>query len=381
MSEAAEAFSSDADFARSESAANGLSARLLSLVGTPSPKLHATLSVVQTLAKVSFGEFEFISANTLADLKSNFHSSSEKPRSVLLYADYPQPELVSMLVCLDAPVAICADDFVTLAHYSVVWRQFGGADAARFASMGLVNIEPLMTTPPPRSLIIIDGKIQLRELVADLAKLYRIPTTSSLIDEVLANLGEAGKADVSLSGFAARTTVGFVRAREILERRSPLENELIDFLAAQYEGIVSGYKLEALEWPPFALLRPDYPDRLTVGPIDLTGPARFIYYGPYFALPLGAWKAVVAIEVQACFSDNNIAIDIISGDILAIIRTKLPSQGVYSCEIYFEIMDSSKPVEIRMQLLTGAIEGVLMLRKVTLHRLNGLEEGDSDSGL
>ena len=80
-----------------------------------------------------------------------------------------------MLVGVDAPVAIRADDFVTLAHYSVIWREYGCSGAARFASMGLVNIEPLITAPPQKSLIINDGEVQLVELVSKLAELYGVP--------------------------------------------------------------------------------------------------------------------------------------------------------------------------------------------------------------
>jgi hypothetical protein len=47
---------------------------------------------------------------------------------------------------------------------------------------------------------------------------------------------------------------------------------LIDFLAPQYSGIARGRRLEKLDWPVCALLRPEFPDRLTIGPS--TSPAR-----------------------------------------------------------------------------------------------------------
>jgi hypothetical protein len=113
---------------------------------------------------------------------------------------------------------------------------------------------------------------------------------------------------------------------------------------------------------------------MTIGPIDLTGPARYIYYGPYFALPAGVWSAKISFEVQDCLSDNQVALDVVADQILAIVRTKLPAQGVYRCQIDFEIQDPSKPVEIRVQLLTGAIEGVIQLRRIELHRRGALDE-------
>jgi hypothetical protein len=167
--------------------------------------------------------------------------------------------------------------------------------------------------------------------------------------------------------------------RAALEGRSPLETELIDFLAPQYDGVAQGRRLEQLEWPVYALLRPEFPDRLTIGPIDLTGPARYIYYGPYFALPAGAWSAEIALEVQDCYSDNQVGIDITAGKVLAMIKAALPPTGVYGCQIQFEIEDPSKPVEIRMQLLTGAIEGVIQLHRIAIHRVNSLDEPDDEA--
>ncbi len=125
-------------------------------------------------------------------------------------------------------------------------------------------------------------------------------------------------------------------------------------------------------------MRPDFPDRLTIGPIDLTGPARFIHYGPYFALPRGRWRADLVFEVSGCLSDNQIAIDVVSGTVLSVIKMKLPPQGVYGCEIPFEIRVASNPVEIRLQLLTGAIEGFLALRSLNLSRV-ALSEGAAEA--
>ena len=111
----------------------------------------------------------------------------------------------------------------------------------------------------------------------------------------------------------------------------------------------------------------------------MTGPARHIYFGPYFALPAGAWSADIALEVQDCYSDNQIAVDVFADRILSIVRTQLPPSGVYGCQIPFEIKDPSKPVEIRMQLLTGAIEGVIQLHRIAIRRLNSLDELDDEA--
>jgi hypothetical protein len=179
---------------------------------------------------------------------------------------------------------------------------------------------------------------------------------------------------MTLGQYVARSQSPFDDARKRLEQRSPLENELIDFLAPHYDEIAQGRPLKELDWPAYALLRPEFPDRLTTGPIDLTGPARHIHYGPYFALPAGFWDADISLELQDCFSDNQIAVHAFSERILSMVTTKLPARGVYGCQIRFEIVEPNKPVEIHLQLLTGAIEGIIQVRGIRLRRIASLDE-------
>ena len=60
----------------------------------------------------------------------------------------------------------------------------------------------------------------------------------------------------------------------------------------------------------------------------------------------GLWSADILLEVQDCFSDNQIAVDVCAAEILAIIKMKLPARGVFGCRIEFEVVDPSKPVQI-----------------------------------
>jgi hypothetical protein len=351
---------------------------LVSIAGTPSLTLYATMNVVRALTQVLLGDHIVVVANSLEVLRKEFPSrAARKGQSVVLISDYPEPELLGTLYQLNAPLAVCIDDFATIAHYSVVTRGFGGAAAARFAMMGLVYIERAAISPPPLSLIVNDPNIALATLIDDLAALYRLPMEDDSLAKVLASLGQAEQGDLTLAEYAAVTFPICENAREILERRSPLENELIDFLALQYDGIARGRRLERLEWPVYALLRPEFPDRLTVGPIDLTGPARYIYYGPYFSLPAGTWSVDISIEVSDCFSDDQIEIDVTAVKVLAAVRAKLPRAGVYGCQIRFEIEHPSQPVEIRLALLKGAIEGVIRMHSIKLHRLANLDVAES----
>ena len=225
-----------------------------------------------------------------------------------------------------------------------------------------------MSNPPKLSALIVDGNASLTALIVDLAHLYRLPLEADTVDRVLEFLGVKGAADIRLDDFSAKAVAFPGNARGVLQGRSPLESELIDFLAPQYDKLFGVGQPLHLEWPVYALMRPEYPDRLTTDSIDLTGPARFLFYGPYFALPASHWRAEIEFDLADCHSENVVGIDIFAEKVLSAVRTRLPPSGSYGCDLWFQIDDPSRPVELRMRLLTGAIEGEISLRRIRLTR-------------
>ncbi len=349
------------------------------IVGTPSPILYAVTNILRAIIQISLGQHGIVVANSLPSLAEQLRASQDgRVQPLVVVSDYPNPSFLDTILTAETPLVICADDFTTIAHYSIITRDMSGVTAARFAMMGLVNIERALVSPPRRSLVVKYSSMMC-ELIKDLAQLYALPISAEAISDVISYLGKSVVDSISLDTYTQSSFPSLAHVRQMLDDRSPLENELIDFAAGQYNRIVDGQPLRQLEWPTYALLRPEFPDRLTIGSIDLTGPARFIYYGPYFALSPGVWNAEIGIEVQDCLSDNRIAIDIFSEEILAQISAKLPAHGVYGCEIRFGVSDASKPIEVRVQLLTGAIEGLFMVRSIRLSRIAPPASGDEGS--
>ena len=102
---------------------------------------------------------------------------------------------------------------------------------------------------------------------------------------------------------------------------------------------------------------------------DMTGPSRFLTYGPYFCLPCGRWAAEWQFTVQENHSGNVLILDIATGTSVVPFTAKLPSQGVFSAEFEFPVEDARTPIEVRVALGEGAIEGRLAIGPVRLRRL------------
>jgi hypothetical protein len=348
---------------------------VLAIVGTPSPVSYGVFDVLRATVRVTESDCLVVSANSLAEFESAL--AREPPNSkAIVVSDYPQTDLLSLIRERNVPIIVCVERFEVIAHLSVVARGYTGVDAARHATCSLVNVGDLITARRKDVAVVNHANVSIWKLVAAFGAILGLDIDWSRQMAVVRSLVEEGGEATSIGDYVKRLTPDMSGVRDALNLRSPLEGDLLDALASDYDVIFQRQRLEKLEWPTFALLRPDFPDCLTVGPIDLTGPARCIYYGPYFALPRGRWRATLAIEASDCLSDNQIMIDVTSGDVLAILKATLPSQGVCGCEMQFEIRNPSTPVEIRLHLLTGAIEGCLMLRSIRLDRIAFPDDGD-----
>ncbi len=108
--------------------------------------------------------------------------------------------------------------------------------------------------------------------------------------------------------------------------------------------------------------------------IELCGPSRCLIWGPYIHLQKGRWTARVDLEIIENYSSNSFLIDVIAyPEQLFALNAELPIQGVFRCELPFEIDSISRAVEIRVMLKQGAIEGRLLIRRIELQCADGVD--------
>ena len=91
-------------------------------------------------------------------------------------------------------------------------------------------------------------------------------------------------------------------------------------------------------------------------------------YGPYLHLPVGRWRVSIEMELVDCLSDNRLGIEAVSGRVVAAVTMRLPPQGRRGLDLDFDVTDPFLAIELRFQLLTGAIEGGFRLLHVGISR-------------
>jgi hypothetical protein len=95
-------------------------------------------------------------------------------------------------------------------------------------------------------------------------------------------------------------------------------------------------------------------------PVDLTGPARCLIYGPYLCLPQGRWLLEASLHIKITHGSNRLGFDIIEkGSLRNEFYFDIAQSGSYDISIPFEVTNSFSPMEFRLHLGSGSIGGEL----------------------
>lgn len=345
---------------------------LFATFGAPSALSYATNRIVLQIARTLFAQPSLIQATGVADLKHAWENlDAAQRKSVVLFSDCPQGELLQLIIATRAPIVVVVEDISSILFYVMRSRGMDFPQTTRFVTQVLCALERAGKSPNVLRISSLDLGRSLRNLIAGLVQFYGAQCDVAQFDEMVASVsvGMAGGTD---------TVYDFVEAHFPHARTDQLQK--IDLTDAQrrqlavlergYGELVAGRPLTAVNWPTELFLKWDVQGAFLDGAIELTGPARFIICGPYLHLPEGHWRMTVEIGVEECFSDNRLGADIFSQDILTAVEFRLPANGDFAFDLDFQIVNTLAPIELRVQLLTGAIEGRLTLRSVELRFLD-----------
>lgn len=344
---------------------------LLASFGSPSALGYATSNILRHIGNEIFGAHFYIQAAHLEEFKQHWHSvDAEQRKCVVFFSDCPHREITAMIATVRAPIVLVVEDFGSIFSYVRRSREMEFAPAARFTTQVICALNHLLLLPNIMRISPADYGRSLSTFVEGLISFYGAPCDDVKFSSIMTGLAPEGSGIHTLYDYVA---AHFPHARhdDAKGQLSAVEHNVLDRLSEDYGRLISGDVLNELIWPTPMFLKWDVQGAFLDGPIELLGPARFIICGPYLHLPEGAWRMSVQIEVAECFSDNRIGADIFSERILTAITAKLPPAGRFGFDLDFDVVNTLAPVEIRMQLLTGAIEGRLSLVDVRLKRRGG----------
>lgn len=105
------------------------------------------------------------------------------------------------------------------------------------------------------------------------------------------------------------------------------------------------------------------------GPLDLTGPSRFVFYGGYFSVPQGEWIAYVDFDLHECEPVPQFRIDIArlyqGGEtMLGFTEFSASVSGRYRAAVFFRIEDPYAVIDFRMRNERAVFDGRFELQHI-----------------
>jgi hypothetical protein len=344
-------------------------AMLLSVCGTQSPLSISIARIMEVIAKNTLGGTGYVHAQGIGQLRDAWSTIPPASRqAVVLFSDGPQADLIKLLIDSGAAMVVCIDDFADIIGFQMVQTGKDFVAAVRMTTMTLMPVAELLQSANPLTLTAAKYDVPLIEIVSELIDFFKINVSQEQFEAILIRLGHGTVKDNTLRQFIADEFPEWTPYDVAFSALPRGDLKLVEDLAQSYRTIGDGHPLGNAYWPLTFFEHGDTPDHAMTGAVALTGPARTVFRGPYLHLSQGPWIAEVQIQVTDCRSDTIACTDVFSGGVLNAVSMRLPRRGAYEYDIAFEIKDPMKPVEIRLHLLKGAIEGELLLLGVRISR-------------
>ena len=326
--------------------------------GVSTPFAYWGFDAVREVVRALAGETLHLHLTNLQAMRDGFAARGRA--SVVVTADLPDPELVGFLRQSGLPIIAFGDSIDDMIDWTARSRSCSIARATRFTSQVLSGLTPAFLTP---NILILGPQTPPREIVRAIVAYLAPKAGSEVADQLFQDLtrdgwlAPGGPADWRAEPAPTPPPEAGLSSEPdaLIATRGSLEG---------YAAIFRGAAPERIVWPLSLFHCPSAKNWR--GPIDLTGPARAVIYGPYLHLPVGSWIVRVEFEIDGAVSGVEAATDVVTTEVVVEKLFDMPEKGIFAYELAFGVVDPHRPIEIRLFTKRSAIEGLLLVRSVVV---------------
>jgi hypothetical protein len=176
-----------------------------------------------------------------------------------------------------------------------------------------------------------------------------------IVDELSGASRDAGTTDV---------------ARDWTARIPETGHKMVDGALSGYREYFTGGTLGQLVWARDLFILVSDPSRGPTEPLDVSGGARYLWFGPYIDLPSGSWTAHVVLGFSPETAGHSFVVDAFAGRQLAATTVVPASGGIYTTEVTFTLGEQrGMGAEIRVMVTSEIARGHLAFGRVVLQPL------------
>lgn len=329
-------------------------------LGVPSAYCLYGTNLVYNIAYALHGETQFVAASTPDQLREAFVSRGGRP--VVLSSENMELQVTETLIKAGAPIAVFVEPPEDAVGFAVESRDLDLRVGIQIYSQSVSCLAPFINLPSIRLLWRPADQTPFGAVLEKIADTLGVTLGEEhweLLKAATLPLGESF--DTPFLNQLRRFSAYSLPIDTYRQRMSRDQLDLVTKSLLPYFNILEG-RSSPFHWPIGLFRDSQMPDKALLGPVELTGPARHIAFGPLLHLPAGQWIAALIFAVRENLSGNSLYVDIVHGQgVAAQGEFNLPSAGVFAFEIAFSVIDPRHPVALRLVTQSGAIEGSLQL--------------------
>ncbi|MBB3285662.1 MULTISPECIES: hypothetical protein [Rhizobium] len=347
---------------------------ILFAFGMPGVMSSWGVAAVHALAREAFGDYAIIATDTIEDLKR--HVQSRSGMHAVLVSQFPEARLSELILRVNVPFLLFLEDPIDAVSYLARATEQRDIGLVRAVSASLACLEPLANASA--ALVLrrndVSQKGSIDRLLREIDDHFSTDLTLEQIAKALRHVGMAPSGQLSLAEApeleeaAAAVIAGYLTPQEEVPELSESLRETarkvlhpLQFDAARGEG-------STIFWPQETFFSGDRLEQGLDELVDLTGGARCLIYGPYLHLPIGHWNAKLNFDVDEDCYGQIFTIEIHATELLGKLRVCPQGTGSFEAAVPVDVVDPRAPIEIRLMMDSGAIEGRLSAWSVEWQR-------------
>lgn len=309
-------------------------------------------ALVTALAQIALPTVRPLNMNSAAEAVVDLFNHERA--NFLAKGPQPPPWLFRILRATDAPFTIALDDPEDAALDLICRHGLEMSDAIRRVSSSCALLTPCVSLP---GVLILNPRRDWHRpeaTVTAIARHFGMSIGPADVDEIVETLAGSGLGpDTNPPGWAS------LPEREIV---APIVAAAI----GPYVDHFLGEPLRSLVWSRELLLADGHTPATHA--VDIRGPVRALYYGPYIVVPAGSWTAEIVLGFSQEAIQVSFLVDLlVAGKQVVMTKVQPQTQGFHSVNLSFEIDENnSNPLEFRVINEHHAFRGKVALAGVTL---------------
>jgi hypothetical protein len=329
-------------------------------IGLPSRLSRWCDALVLRLLEHHFGATEAVALNGLEDLAIALIRT--KAAHLLACSRHPAAQLQTEIIKANRPVLVALGDPIEAVRHLVEEAGYDLTDATRAVANSCAAMKALAAAA--HALVLVPDNLRDPRAVAEaIADHLQIPVEPGKWPRLLEAVSPPEEKD----------------RRSWLDGLSQAQNAMVTGALEPYTAFLSGGNLETLIWEPglfYMSEEPVAPGLVPVTrPVEITGRARFLVYGPFISLPPGRWVAEIVLGFSAEAAGVGFTVEIFAGTSLAHTGIESTGEQVTEIRLDFTIANSAnQPLQIRIYNTRAAFDGRLALGYAALTRQAAVSE-------